>query len=317
MARFRLGFLKRNKAATLSRVGIALGAQGMLAVRVNGPFGPHPRIEACAYVADVSDASLAQSFAEFARDLSAEDLPVVVSVHSQWASLLQLALPEVPDAELASALKFRVREISPIPLDDMVLDYVEVPAMRARAGEKMAYCAVARLSQMRVLRDAIKSSGMILKAIDIEDMALRHLLARFQPMEENGALLFFAAQGTRLIVARADRLYLFRTSNSGAQQLEGLPESRIEGLELDLQRTLDFYESHFTDSPPRHVWLAPNWLFVAQLVQKLNTRLRLPVHELALGEVFEGIERLEGHPPDLAYLALGAALRPNDEEGKR
>lgn len=317
MALFRMSFLKRNKASAQSRVGMAIGAQGMLAVRVDSPFGPHPRIEAFAYASDASEASFPQSFAQFARDLSADGLPVVVSVHAQWASMLQLSLPDVPEAERVSALKFRAREISPVPVDDMVLDYVEVPAMRARAGEKTAYCAVARLSQMRVLRDALKSSGMALTAIDVEDMALRHLLARFQSPEENGALLFVAAQGSRVIVARSDQLYLFRSSTIGARFLESLPSDRVEGLVLEIQRTLDFYDSHFTDPPPRQIWLAPGWPFVAQLAQELNAQLRLPVRELALSERLEGVERLEGQPQDLAYLALGAALRPHDREGKR
>ncbi|MFZ5466919.1 MAG: pilus assembly protein PilM [Pseudomonadota bacterium] len=314
----------------------------MLAVRVDSPFGPRPRIEACAYHSPASEASFPQAFADFARDLSADGLPVVVSVNSQLASLLQLSLPEVPEAELASALKFRAREISPVPVDDMVLDYVEVPGMRARGGEKTGYCAVARLSQMRALRDALKSSGMTLAAIDIEDMVLRHLLARFQPGEENGALLFVGAQGSRVIVARGDRLYLFRSSNIGAHHLEGrtpqglrpgmaegterrdqlqqdrldqgegLSLGRVEGLVLEIQRTLDFYDSHFTDPPPRQIWLAPGWPFIPHLARQLGDQLRLPLREIALADVFDGTQRIAGQPADLACLALGAALRPRE-----
>lgn len=329
-----IGFLKRNKASAQGRVGMAIGAQGMLAVRVDSPFGPRPRIEACAYHSPASEASFPQAFADFARDLSADGLPVVVCVNSQLASLLQLSLPDVPEAELASALKFRAREISPVSVDDMVLDYVEVPGMRARGGEKTGYCAVARLSQMRALRDALKSSGMTLAAIDIEDMVLRHLLARFQPGEENGALLFVGAQGSRVIVARGDRLYLFRSSNIGAHHLEGterrdplqqdrldrgegLSLGRVEGLALEIQRTLDFYDSHFTDPPPRQIWLAPGWPFIPHLARQLGDQLRLPLREIALADVFDGTQRIAGQPADLACLALGAVLRPRDERPGR
>ncbi|MEO1751094.1 hypothetical protein [Thiofaba sp. EF100] len=331
---FGTGFLKRRKASAQGRVGIAIGAQGMLAVRVGRPFDPRPRIEACTYHPHVAEASWPQAFADLARDLSADGLPVVVSVNSQLASLLQLSLPDVPEAELASALKFRAREISPVPVDDMVLDYVEVPGIRARGGERTGYCAVARLSQMRALRDAIKASGMTLAAIDIKDMVLRHLLARFQPGEENGALLFIGAQGSRVIVARGDRLYLFRSSNIGAHHLEGterrdplqqdrleqgegLALGRVEGLVLEIQRTLDFYDSHFTDPPPRQIWLAPDWPFIPHLARQLGDQLRLPVHEIALAEVFDGTQRLSGQPADLACLALGAVLRPRDERAGR
>jgi len=339
---FSTGFMKRSKASAQGRIGIAIGTQGILAVRVHSPFGPRPRIDACAYHAQATEDSFPQAFAGFARDLSANKLPVVVAVNAQWASLLQLPLPEVPEAEMASALKFRAREISPIPLDDMVLDYIEIPGMRARGGEKTGYCAVARLSQLRILRDALKPSGMTLEAIDIEDLVLRHLLARFQPEEENGALLFVGAQGSRLIIARGDRLYLFRSSNIGAHHLESLtpqglrPEgsegrdrlqqdrpdqdeelslSRVEGLVLEIQRTLDFYDSYFTDPPPRQIWLAPEWPFTPRLAHQLGGQLRLPVREIVLADVFEGVQQIAGHPVDLAYLALGAALRPHEKGG--
>ncbi|MGK0673779.1 MAG: hypothetical protein ABWU16_03860 [Halothiobacillaceae bacterium] len=307
----------------------------MLAVRVDGPFGPRPRIEACAYHPHAAEASWPQAFADFARDLSADGLPVIVCVNSQLASLLQLSLPDVPEAELASALKFRAREISPVPVDDMVLDYIEVPGMRVRGGgERPGYCAVARLSQMRALRDALKASGMTLVAIDIEDMVLRYLLARLQPGEENGVLLFIDVRGSRLIVARSDRLYLFRSSNIGAHHLEGvegrdpsrqdrldpgegLAFGRVERLVLEIQRTLDFYDGHFTDPPPRQIWLAPDWPFIPHLARHLGDQLRLPVREIALAEVFDGTERLVGQPVDLAYLGLGAALRPFDAKPDR
>jgi hypothetical protein len=45
--------------------------------------------------------------------------------------------------------------------------------------------------------------------------------------------------------------------------------------------------------------------------------LRLPVHEIALAEVFDGTQRLSGQPADLACLALGAVLRPRDERAGR
>lgn len=317
-----IGFLKRNKASAQGRVGVAIGAQGMLAVRVDSPFGPRPRIQSCVYHPDANEASWPQSFADFARDLSADGLPVVVCVNSQLASLLQLSLPDVPEAELASALKFRAREISPVPVDDMVLDYVEVPGMRARGGERAGYCAVARLSQLRALRDAIKPSGMTLAAIDVEDMVLRHLLARYQAGEENRALLFVGAQGSRIIVARGDVLYLFRASSIAAFHFadspdQTLPPNRVEGLVLEVQRTLDFYDSHFTDPPPRQIWLAPNWPFIPQLARQIGEQMRLPLREIVLDDALDGTQQIADLPVDLAWLALGAALRPLDDKATR
>lgn len=344
---FEIGILKRSKTSSHTRVGIAIGVEGILAVRVSGVFDARPRIEACAYHPDASEDEWPQAFAEFERVLSAENIPVVVSVNPKIASLLQLSLPDVPKAEIPSALKFRAREISPIPIEDMVLDYVEVPGMRMRGKEKMGYCAVARLSQMRKLRDAINSANLKLTVIDVEEMVLRHLLACFQQSDDNAALLFIAKQASRVIAARKDRLYLFRSSHIGAQHIEarsiqgersgtaeigrqkdslekgrldqdeGMDLDRIDALVLEIQRTLDFYDSHFTDPPPRQVWLSPDWPFIPALAHRLGEQLRIPVRKMELEEIFEGTQKLSGQPADLAFLALGAAMRPREVGSSR
>ena len=125
-------FLQGKKPPSQARVGITIGTQGILGVRVEQPFDQRPRLVAASYHPAEVDREWPKALRHLTEAMSAEGLPAVVQVHSQLASLLQLDLPNVPDAERASALKFRAREISPIPLDDMVLDYVEVPGMRAR-----------------------------------------------------------------------------------------------------------------------------------------------------------------------------------------
>jgi MSHA biogenesis protein MshI len=308
--------LKRGASPTEDRVGVAIGPQGMLAVHIKDPFGPRPRIQSSLYRPDASETAWPQAFAEIERALSAEGLPVVVALDPSLASLLQLSLPKVPEAEMANALKFRAREISPIPLDEMVLDYVEVPGMRARGGEKIGYGALARRTQMLALRDAVKDAGMRLEAIDVKDMVLRHLLARVQSADENGALLMIGEQGSHIIVARNDQLYLFRTSNIRASQLAQPGNDRLDALVLEIQRTLDFYDSNFTDPPPRRLWLLTGKLPIPHLAERLGDMMRLPVAELKLDEVVEGIQQLDGQPTELVCLALGAALRPRGEGGK-
>lgn len=309
-------FLRRAESPATSRIGVAIGTQGMLAVRVGQPFGARPVIEAASHQPVTGEADWPQALHKLTVDLGGQGLPAVIQVHGQLASLLQLAIPEVPEAERPSALKFRAREISPIPLDDMVVDYVELPGMRSRGGEATGYCAVARLSQMRALRDAVKEAGMRLEAIDVKDMALRHLLSRVLPGGESGALLLLGEHGSHIIVARSDQLYLFRSSNIRSAQLAPSDMDRIDTLMLEIQRTLDFYDSNFTDPPPRRLWLLTGQASMPHVAERLGELMRLPIGELALADVADGVQHLAGHPAELACLALGAALRPRGEGGK-
>lgn len=314
----RLNFWRKGKSAHHQRVGVAMSPQGIVAVRVDMPFSSRPKIEAGVFRAQSSEADWPSCFAEIAKTLSAEQLPTVVVLHAQLVYMLQLPIPDIPPSERAQALKFRARELSPIPIEDMVLDYVEIQGMRSRGPEPMGYCAIARLSQMRAFRDAILGAGMKLEAIDVRDMALRHILARIQG-EGNAAFLFVDQEESRIIVASGQLFYILRSSTVGASNIQrslagGDGLDRIsESLLLDIQRTLDFYDSNFTDPPPRQVVVAPSWPFMPDLTEKLKNQMRLPLVELKLEDHIEGMDKIEGFPPNLTTLAVGAVLRPLDE----
>lgn len=302
-----------QRVASTDRIGIVVGPQGLVGARVAFPDGSagRPRLLGIATYPSGSESDWGDGMRKLARDLSAQHLIASVVPHAQLVSLLQLSAPPTPPSERAGALKFRAREVSQIPVEDMLLDYLDVPGTRARGTEPPTYCAIASRARMTLLRDAVLGAGMRLEAIDVADMALCHLLGRVADGSgEALAGLWLGNQGLRFVIVHQHGLSLFRSSTLNAEHFRDGLADHVDQLLLELQRTIDFYESHYTTPPPKRLLLMPDWPFVPALVNALEPSLRVRPERLALSEVIVSAGMADGPAPDLSVLAIGAALRP-------
>lgn len=304
----------RRKVSS-DRIGIAVGPHGLVAVRVAASVraDDRPQVQASAFFPSGAESDWPDGMRKLSRDLSAGGLDTVVVPHAQLVSLMQLSIPPTPEAERIGALKFRAREVSQIPIEDMLLDYVDVAGTRARGGEPPCYCAIASRERMTRLRDAVLGAGLNLEAIDVADMALSHVLGRAAGAGQAVSALLLGNQGLRFVIVNDGKLSLFRSSTLNAEHFRNGFSENLDQLLLEVQRTIDFYESHYTTPPPKRLLLMPDWPFTEALVEALTPALRLRPERFSLDEVLAASDRLGSPAPDLMVFAVGAALRPRVE----
>lgn len=301
-----------RKDPSTDRIGVVVGQQGLVAARITFPAGAarRPKLVGMAYYPSGAETDWDDGMRKLARDLSAQQLQTVVIPSAQLVSLLQLSAPPTPPSERVGALKFRAREVSQIPVEDMLLDYLDVPGTRARGSEPPTYCAIASRTRMTRLRDAVLGAGMQIEAIDVADMALCHLLGHAAGESETLAALMLGDQGVRFVIMHQHHLSLFRSSTLNAEHFRDGLADHVEQLLLEVQRTIDFYESHYTTPPPKRLLVMPDWPFNQALVDALEPSLRVRPERFVLSEVIAASELADGPAPDLALLAIGGALRP-------
>jgi MSHA biogenesis protein MshI len=289
-----------------------VGPHGLVAVRVSVPAraDDRPQVQASAFFPSGAESDWPDGMRKLARDLSGNGLDTVVVPHAQLVSLMQLSIPPTPESERIGALKFRAREVSQVPIEDMLLDYVDVAGTRARGGEPPCYCAIASRERMTRLRDAALGAGFHLEAIDVADMALSHVLGRAAGEGEAVSALVLGNQGLRFVIVNEGKLSLFRSSTLTAEHFRNGFAEHLDQLLLEVQRTIDFYESHYTTPPPKRLLLMPDWPFTEALAEALTPALRVRPEPFSLDEVLQSTDRLGSPAPDLMVLAVGAALRP-------
>lgn len=223
----------------------------------------------------------------------------------------QLLLVEAPDVrpeELRAAVRWRIKDLLDFHLDDAVIDVFEIPDQRHANRNRMMYAVAARTRTVSESVQLAEDAGLPVAVVDIPEMALRNLAALL-PEESQGLALVHLEAGSGIVtVSRGGTLYLARRFDRGLRDFDdGRATSHAEAVLLEVQRSLDYYDSHFSHGPVAAVALTPpaaNTVLADYLPARLDVAVLTPV----LQELVEFAQPpVRWDPADV--LALGAALR--------
>lgn len=229
--------------------------------------------------------------------------------------ILLVDAPNVPVAELKTAVRWRIKDTLSYHVDDATVDVLQIPSNKSASERPQSLYAVAASNETIKKRIALFENAKIeLDVIDIPEMAQRNIAELYEDSGRGLAFLAFDGNGGLLTFTFNGELYLARRLEVTMGQLqdanEDLRQQAIERVELEVQRSLDYFGRQFNHIPvSRLVVSAPE---ECGLIKMLADNLDFPVEPLDLAQVMD-ISAV----PDLAnkdYLAyalpaLGAALR--------
>src|SRR5208282_1935146 len=225
----------------------------------------------------------------------------------------QLLLVESPDvlaAELKAAVRWRLKDIIDFPVEDAVVDVFGIPEPVRRTGAKMMYAIAAKRQAIEEHISIVKAVTPRFDVIDIPELALRNLAAQLPEAADGLILLWLNAQSAQLLVIKQSTLYLARTvqftQNKGLSLRSEVPD--VDAIALELQRSTDYFESHYEQTPISHLIIAPHNehadMLAAELVNQTSMRIQTIDLSRAL-TVAPGVEAASRS----SLLAIGAALR--------
>ncbi len=234
--------------------------------------------------------------------------------------LVQVEAPEVPAAELNEAVRWKLGEVLNFPVTDAVIDVFEIPQSPLRSQSKMVSVVAARNVAVQRVTELVAPRAPGFDVIDIPEMCLRNLSVLLQQDAKGVALLAFGEGFAQLILTRQGVLYLTRrielhspvevrvdASNDTAPAGSGIDATT---LALELQRSLDYYESFFDQPPITHLVLAPGDARAKQLAAELRPEIQLKIDLFAAEHLFEVDASIEIDTRLPGLIALGAAARP-------
>lgn len=243
------------------------------------------------------------------------------------SSLLLVEAPEVDPTELKAAVRWRIKDLIDFHVDDAVLDVFDVEGQRGRT--KMMYVVVARIATVQEHIDLLEGADVNLGIIDIAELAQRNIAALLPEDQSGVALLHLTPQGGLLTLTRQGSLFLARNLEFGTDQLTAAlptaPESEfslddeegpapalrrlMDTIVLEIQRSVDYFESHFGLPPISGLVIAPLAQPVPGLAGYLGGNLGLPVRMLDLNTVLDCEQTLSDELQAYCLSAIGAALR--------
>ncbi len=230
-------------------------------------------------------------------------------------ALLLTEAPDVPADELRAAVRWRIKDLIDFHIDDATVDVFNVPAENVAGKTRAIYAVAARSDAIQRRVDLMAAADINLEVIDIAEMAQRNLAALLPEDHQGVVVLSLNERGGLITVTRRGEIYLSRNLEVGLDALtEGEDSSQhFDRIVLEVQRSLDYYDSHFRQPPVAGLFLAPSGRTVAGLKEYLDQNLDVGVSEMKLDALLKYDVQI---PPALeapCLMAIGAALR-NDQQ---
>lgn len=232
-------------------------------------------------------------------------------------NLLLVEAPDVRPEELRAAIRWKVKDLIDFHIDDAVVDVFEVPGQKTAGRNKMMYAVVARTDSVKHRINQLQRAGLSLNIIDIPELALRNVAAML-PEDVGGVALVYISEDSGLItITRQSTLYLSRRIDTGmnelpAKALQGnnpVVRRWLDSIVIEIQRSLDYYESHFSQPQVSTIVISPMPRDVPEMTGYLSTQLGVQTRMLDVNELIDANKPVPLEIQSRCLLAIGAALR--------
>lgn len=295
-----------------SRAGLALDGSHAGVARVQR--GDDGRLSLAIRVMAADDGR--DAWPERVSSMQLEQTPVSSVLATDAYQLQLVEMPNVPADEVLAAVRWRLKDLIDYPVDEAVVELLEMPRHANSGSVPVAYAVVTRRSNVLHQIELMEQADLQLDVIDIPELCIRNI-AVLLPQDANGvAFLHFTDNCGYLTITRKGVLHLMRRLETGRRDLlaasdEFSMQERIAGISLEVQRSLDYYESHYDCRPVTEIVLGPGADLHA-LSAALTENLGVAVNQIDLGDLFQLEGDVSAEEQGGCLLAVGAALRSGD-----
>jgi len=295
-----------NKNRASGQTGIYLSEEGVAAAHVvAATTHSRPRLAHCDYESGTDEGSLVSVVKRFSKRKS----PTVSVLRPADYYLVLVEAPDVPEEELRAAVRWRIKDLIDFHIDDAVIDVFQMPAQGRGVPNPMMYAIAAKAESVKQQVQVVESLGLKLEVIDIPELCLRNVASMLEEDDKGVALLHLDKGAGTLLLLRQGVMYLTRRIETGVEALgmtAGLRSELIAGLALEARRSLDYFESHYEQTPI-------GVLYTSGLTpsdhDQLTEDLGISVRNLSLDSFLEFDIDLSDEMQRLCLPAIGAALR--------
>ena len=291
---------------------IGLGAHGVYLAKVEFA-GAMPCVKRCEY--HETGTLSAAALEKLRREANIGGHSCTTLLAPGEYQMLLVEAPNVPADELKTAVRWKIKDSLNYRVDDATVDVLQIPASKFGSDRAQSMYAIAAANSTIQKRIALFEQAKIaLEVIDIPEMAQRNIAALFEQEDRTLVVLAFDDSGGLSTFTSGGELYLSRRIEISAGQLrdadEKLREQYRNRVELELQRSLDYFGRQFNHMPVNRVLVAaPD---DSGLVEFLASVSDTKVEKLDLSQVMDisAVPALaDSEFAANALPALGAALR--------
>jgi MSHA biogenesis protein MshI len=181
------------------------------------------------------------------------DVHLILS--ADFYQLVQLDKPVLSEQEMLQALPWQVKDLVSISAEDIVADYIDLPVNATQQAK--INVVVASLQWLKLLVAEVGDLGLNIVSIQPEEWLATRLVAT---SGHATMLVVHQPEQEVLIQIVRDGVLYFSRRTRGFNQLHLSTEAELRGgtldrLQLELQRSMDYFESQLKQPPVRDIRL--------------------------------------------------------------
>ena len=302
--------LFKKKPKQQGRVGVTV-LPGKLALAHLEQRDGAPHLLGCEVRDLESQEKLDSELAKLVKEMDLAEKQCSYVLSPDEYSLHLVEAPNVEPEELRAAVRWSVKDLLDMKIDDATIDVFPVPTDAYR-GRKMVYVVAAKRSRIQKIVDLVTKADLELAIIDIPELAMKNISTCFIDDSNGAAFMDLRRYGSTMNITHSGDLYLSRRINTQMDpEVMQSPEwnNTRDRLVLEIQRSLDYYESQMGKGQVTKIVIAQRQHDTEAMERVLDEALTAKVSTLNLSGRIESELKLSLEDQQIASAAIGGTLR--------
>jgi len=314
-----------NTSQSTQLGSIVQHTEGLAFASINYEDTEKPILKNCLFQPQLSDHKT--TLDQLLQQLGTVKQPFTTLLSPDHFLLLLMQRPTVEDEELPDAVRWQIKDQLQYPAEEAIIEILEIPGQQQRGRIPMIYVIAAHRDSIKSVIEFIEEKNLELQYVDIPELAQRNISSLLAEDFIGVALLNIQSTQSLLTITHEGELYLSRVIDIGYEHLEndtkkitkedGLSleetsseiENNISKMVLEIQRSLDYYESHYGKATIGNLILSPLENSIPDLNDHFEQDLGIGVRNLDLNEIITSEVNIELETQARCFNAIGAALR--------
>lgn len=235
-------------------------------------------------------------------DLAKSMVSIVIPSHR--AQSTQIELSELPEQDTQQALPWMLKDLINIPPQDMICDYIDMPLQPFGQTPKAQVIATSK-SYLQSILLPFHEEDVAVSQILTEQFAV----AKLQTSTDTAQLVFLQhAKSDAIILILKNQQICFARKIRGSESLTSMSAEQLraggtDNVAVEIQRSIDYYESQLKQPPIKNVFVALDGEHVQLIIDAFDLSLPVKSKQFSFDEIADDFELSLDYIP-----AFGAAM---------
>lgn len=253
------------------------------------------------FVAASGTPAQVQVLKQWVHDNNLQKAPCVCLVADDDCDIYQVERPEVDDSEMIQAVSWKIKDLINYDVTHAVVDSYPMPVSSNNKPQQVGVVA-ARENVISSYVESIRATSLELDALDVHDLVRSNLEVVQHSTGDSLMLLTLTSDKGLLSVYHDTDLCVSREFMIGIDQLElasSDDESTFDALLLEIQRSLDYFESFYGMGTVTKLRVFPQFEATEKMAMYLQNLSNLDIDFLTF-ETTRGDPKPEAQTPGKA-----------------